>query len=73
MKNLANFYAKTLNLKKIIETKSLPLGNLQNNKISKMAKKRGKSSLIPNQEVMSSLTPLGEKKRRENSKILGAS
>jgi hypothetical protein len=38
-----------------------------------MAKKRGKSSLIPSQEVMSSLTPLGEKKRRENSKILGAS
>ncbi len=73
MKNLAKFYAKTLNLKKIIETKSLPLDNLQNNKISKMAKKRGKSSLIPNQEVMSSLTPLGEKKRRENSKILGAS
>jgi len=73
MKNLAKFYAKALNLKKIIETKSLPLGNLQNNKISKMAKKRGKSSLIPSQEVMSSLTPLGEKKRREKSKILGAS
>jgi len=73
MKNLAKFYAKILNLKKLIETKSLPLGNLQNNKISKMAKKRGESSLIPNQEVMSSLTPLGEKKRRENSKILGAS
>jgi hypothetical protein len=73
MENLTKFYAKALNLKKFIETKSLPLGNLQNNKISKMAKKRGKSSLIPSQEVMSSLTPLGEKKRRENSKILGAS
>jgi hypothetical protein len=56
MKNLAIFYAKALNLKIFIETKSLPLGNLQNNKISKMTKKRGRSLLIPSQEALSSLT-----------------
>jgi len=27
-----------------------------------MARKRGRSSLIPSEEAMSSLTPLGEKK-----------
>jgi len=33
-----------------------------------MARKRGRSSLIPSQEAMSSLTPLGEKKQKRKLK-----